>query len=137
MKKTILIYGLAVALATIALRWLEYLYLVRVFSIEIYVSLIASFFLAMGIWVGVRFSKRKAVPQFERNEKAILYLRISDREYQVLELLADGMSNKEIAEELFVSGNTVKTHVSKLYEKLEVSRRTQAVQRARELEMIK
>jgi len=137
MKKTIFIYGIIIAAAVGMLQWMEYMYLVRSFSIEIYIGLVALLFVVMGIWIGVSISGRRKPPLFERNEKAIQYLGISEREYEVLHLLAEGLSNKEMADRLHVSGNTIKTHLSRLYDKLEVVRRTQAVQRARELELIR
>ncbi len=135
-KKTIIIYSLAIAGAAFLLQWMEYLHVVRVFSTEIYMVLIAVFFSAIGIWAGNRLTRGSAPSRFTKNLQALKYLGISDREYDVLELLAQGQSNKEIAETLFVSGNTVKTHLAHLYEKLEVSRRTQAIQKARSLNMI-
>ncbi len=90
----------------------------------------------LGVWVGNKLTPKKQVAEFQRNEEALSYLGISEREYDVLLLLAEGLSNKEIAESLFVSLNTVKTHLNNLYSKLEVSRRTQAVQKARELRLI-
>ena len=136
MKKTILIYGLAIAIAAALLQWLEYRYTVRYFSTEIYIFLIAVLFTVLGIWVGNRLTARKKEQPFEKNTKALDYLGISEREYEVLTLLAQGHTNKQIAELLFVSANTVKTHLAHLYDKLEVSRRTQAVQKARELGLI-
>ena len=136
MKKTVLIYSLTIAAAVLLLQWLEYLHVVRVFSTEIYGVIIAVLFTSIGIWVGNQLTRGKRRSRFERNTQAIQYLGISDREFEVLELLAKGHSNKEIADSLFVSNNTVKTHVSRLYDKLEVSRRTQAVLKARSLRMI-
>lgn len=136
MKKTLLLYGLAIAAAAFVLQWLEYLVAVRRFSNEIYVGLVALFFTALGIWVGRRLTGGGSRTGFERNARAIEYLGITEREYEVLELLAQGHSNKEIAERLFVSANTVKTHLAHLYDKLEVSRRTQAVQKARALRIV-
>ncbi len=136
MKRFVWWYGLAIAAFAIALQWLEYQHTVRLFSTEIYIALIAVFFTGLGVWVGVRVASRSDSPPFERNEQAIEYLGISEREYDVLELLAAGHSNKEIADRLFVSPNTVKTHLARLYEKLEVGRRTQAVQKAKALRLI-
>ena len=93
-------------------------------------------FAVLGIWTGYRLWGKRAISAFERNTKALDYLGISEREYGVLALLAEGCSNKEIAEGLFVSTNTVKTHLANLYGKLEVNRRTQAVREARELRLI-
>ena len=93
---------------------------------------------ALGIWVGVRlFPRRAPAGEFTVNDKARESLGISEREFEVLELLAAGQSNKEIAASLNVSPNTVKTHVAKLYGKLQASRRTEAILRARELGMLK
>jgi DNA-binding CsgD family transcriptional regulator len=137
MKKTIVLYSLAIAAAAFALQWVQYLYTVRVFSTEIYIGFIALGFTMLGIWVGHRLAGGSGVAKpFEKNHQAIAYLGISEREVEVLELLAEGHSNKEIGEHLFVSPNTIKTHLANLYGKLEVSRRTQAVQKARALAMI-
>ena len=136
MKKSIFLYSLAIGMAAFMLQWLQYKYTVRIFSTEIYIILIAVIFAGLGIWVGKRLTTARAEKPFEKNVSALAYLGISEREYEVLMLLAEGMSNKEIAERLFVSPNTVKTHLARLYEKLEVSRRTQAVTRAKELSMI-
>ena len=137
MKRTILIYGLAIAAAASLLQWLEYRHAVLIFSTEIYIAAIAVLFTLLGIWVGNRLTRR-APPQdtFEKNERAIAYLGISDREYDVLKLLAEGHSNKAIAKRLFVSANTIKTHLAHLYQKLDASRRIQAVQKARSLGLI-
>ena len=136
MKKMIVLYALALAAGAFLLQWLEYTYITRIFSGELYAILIAVLFTALGIWVGNRLTAKKPEAPFAPNDKAIASLGISPREIDVLELLADGQSNKEIARSLSVSPNTVKTHLAKLYEKLEVSRRTQAIARARELRMI-
>lgn len=135
-KKTIALYGVAIALGAILLDWLEFQYTVRFFSTEIYIVFIALLFTVLGLWVGNRLSGKKESPSFQKNTEALSYLGISDREYEVLTLLAEGYSNKEIADALFVSLNTIKTHLGHLYSKLEVSRRTQAVQKARELRLI-
>ncbi len=135
-KRTIVIYSLALAGAAFALQGMEYFFLVRVFSTELYIVLIALGFAGLGMWVGHRLAPRHSPPAFEKNMQAMAYLGISEREYEVLELLAEGLSNKEIAERLFVSPNTVKSHLARLYEKLEVSRRTQAVSQAKALRLI-
>ena len=136
MKKTLVLYSLAIAAAAFALQWLEYKHTVRDFSTEIYTVIIALGFTALGVWVGSRLVGGRAPDTFEKNTRALASLGISEREYEVLELLARGHSNKEIADALFVSPNTIKTHLGNLYGKLEVSRRTQAVQKARALRMI-
>lgn len=138
MWRTILIYGAALAAATVALKLIEFQLLARTHPGELYIGLVAAGFLALGIWVGVRVVPRPSpTGDFIVNDQALESLGISGRELQVLGLLAAGRSNKEIAIQLQVSPNTIKTHVAKLYEKLEVSRRTEAVLRARELGMLR
>ena len=136
MKKTILIYAAGLAVAAFLLEWLESRFLLREIGAEIYVLIVAVGFAALGIWMGTRLTGGRARARFERNTAALESLGITDREYAVLELLAAGQANKEIARELDVSPNTVKTHVSRLYEKLNVGRRTQAVKKARMLSLI-
>lgn len=136
MKRVIILYALGLAAGAFALQWLQYNYLVRVFSTEIYIGLIAVAFAALGVWAGMRLARRPASATFEKNSAAIASLGITPREQEVLALLAAGKSNKEIAGKLGISPNTVKTQVASLYQKLEVQRRTQAVQKARELALI-
>jgi len=135
--RTILIYGALLALGALGLQWLEYQYLVRAYPFQIYAAIIALAFLVLGVWVGARLFRRAPPAPFEINGRAIESLGISPREREVLEQLAAGRSNKEIARQLDVSPNTVKTHVTRLFEKLAVRRRTQAISRARELGMIR
>src|SRR6478736_4404953 len=138
MKKTIILYGLAMAIFIFLLKYLEYRLLIHDLTTEIYVGIIAITFTALGIWAGLRLTRKKVVPSgsFIFNEKELQRLGISKREYEVLELVASGLSNQEIADKLFVSLNTIKTHTSKLFLKLDVSRRTQAIQKAKELRLI-
>lgn len=136
MVRTVLIYGAALALAAVALQWAEYQYFARAHAREIYIALIAAGFLGLGVWVGARIFRRPAAGPFERNVRAQASLGITDREFEVLKLLAAGRSNKEIAQGLAVSPNTVKTHVARLFEKLEAARRTEAILKARELGLI-
>lgn len=148
MKRTILIYGLALAVLTFVLKVLEYKFFIRDLSMEVYIGLVALFFTAVGIWVATKIIQRKTetvikevevvvrAEDFVLNEKEMERLGISPREYDVLELMSDGLSNQEIADKLFISLNTVKTHSTNLYVKLDVKRRTQAVQRAKELQLI-
>ncbi len=137
MARTILLYALALGLAVTALNWLEYRYLVRAFPIPIYIALIAVAFVALGIWTGIRLTPRRAPDgPFRRNDAAIRSLGLSPRECEILEALADGESNKEMARRLGISPNTVKTHIARVYEKLGVQRRVQAITRARELTLI-
>jgi NarL family two-component system response regulator LiaR len=138
-KKTILIYGLAMALFIFLLKYLEYRLLIHDLSTEIYVGIIAVTFTVLGVWAGLRLTRKKVIVtngNFIFNENELQRLGISKREYEVLELVARGLSNQEIADKLFVSLNTVKTHTSNLFLKLDVSRRTQAIQKAKELRLI-
>lgn len=136
MKRVVILYALGLAAGAFALQWLQYNYLVRAFSTEIYIGLIAVAFAGLGVWAGLRLARRPASATFERNTAAIASLGITLREQEVLAHLAAGKSNKEIADKLGISPNTVKTQVASLYQKLEVQRRTQAVQKARELALI-
>jgi len=137
MLRTILIYGAILAIGSLGLSWLEYQYVVRAHPAETWLVLIALIFMGLGIWVGARLFRRTPATPFEPNTQVQATLRISGRELEVLELLAAGRSNKEIAQQLNVSPNTIKTHVAKLFEKLEVKRRTEAILRARELGMLR
>lgn len=136
MNKTTLLYGGGLAIAAFGLEWLDYQHAVRLFATEFYVILIAVGFTTLGLWVGSRLTMPRRTAEFTMNDAALTALRISGREYEVLQLLAAGLSNQEIADRLFVSVNTVKTHVARLYQKLAVSRRTQAVQKAKMLRLI-
>lgn len=134
--RTILVYGALFAIGAFGLHWLEWRFMIRAHAVDVYVALVAVAFLAVGVWVGVRIFRRPAPVAFEPNTQAQASLDISGRELEVLQLLAAGLSNKEIAQRLDVSPNTIKTHVGRLFEKLAVRRRTAAIQRARELGII-
>ena len=136
MKRAVLLYSVAIAAAALTLQWLEYRYAVRALSTEVYIGAVAVGFTALGLWAGYRLTSRGPKTAFEKNDRAIAVLGISGRELEVLELLAQGSSNKEIADRLCVSPHTVKTHLGHLYDKLDVARRTQAVQKARELRIL-
>jgi two-component system, NarL family, response regulator LiaR len=145
MKKHILIYGLCGGVLIVLLKLVEYRFLVIQHSIEIYGGLIALLFAALGIWLGLKLTRNKETiivrevpaPQFfTLNETRLAELGITRRELEILELIAGGLSNREIAEKLFVSENTVKTHSSRLFDKLSAKRRTQAVQMGKELGLI-
>jgi two-component system, NarL family, response regulator LiaR len=139
MRRTILIYGLALAALTGILKFIEYRYLVRDLSLELYLGAVAILCAGLGVWAGLRLTRRKVVianPDFKLNEPELQRLGISKREYEVLELMAQGLSNQEIADKLFVSLNTVKTHSSNLFMKLDARRRTQAVRRAKEFGLL-
>lgn len=121
------------------MKMIEYRFLVRDLTLEFYIGLVALFFTVLGIWVGLRFTRKKVVvinTDFKFNEKEQSQRGISKRELEVLELMAQGLANQEIADKLFVSLNTVKSHSSNLFSKLEVSRRTQAIQKAKALSLI-
>jgi DNA-binding CsgD family transcriptional regulator len=137
MARTILIYALALGAAATLLTWLEYRYLVRAFSFEIYLAVVALGAIALGAWLGRRLTPHRAQRgPFARNEEAIRSLGLSPRELDILARLATGESNKEIARRLGISPNTVKTHVARVFEKLEVQRRVQAIDKARFLSLI-
>ncbi len=135
MVRTIALYGAALAAGTVALQWFDYQRIARQQTTELYLLVIAAGFLALGIYIGARMIGGRPAP-FDGNPQAQAALGISPRERTVLEALAAGRSNKEIARELGVSPNTVKTHVAHLYEKLKVGRRTEAIARARELGLL-
>lgn len=140
MKKTILLYGLALAALLFLMQWLQYGFIIRDLSLEFYLGVVAVVFVTIGIWAGQRLTqaKTKIILQtdFSFNEAECNRLGISKRELEVLQLMSEGFSNQEIADKLFVSLNTVKTHTSNLFLKLEVKRRTQAIQRSKELMLI-
>ena len=138
--KHLAIYGAAGGLLIVAMRFVEYRFLVIEHSVEIYGALIAGAFAVAGIWLGLTLTRREvivrevAVPAsapFVPNTARIETLGITPRELEVLHLIAEGLSTKEMADRLFVSENTVKTHISRVLDKLGASRRTQAVQLAK------
>ena len=130
------VYGLCLAAGTLALQWLDYQRLARSRPGDLALLLVAAAFLLLGIFVGAQALRRPAPRPFDGNPKAQAALGISARELTVLAALAAGRSNKEIAAELHVSPNTVKTHVARLFEKLDARRRTDAINKARELGLI-
>lgn len=137
MLRTILIYGLILATAAVGRQWLEYKYLVRTHATQTYVVLVALAFLGLGLWAGAKlFRQPPASSPFAPNTLAQQSLKISERELEVLKRLAAGQSNKQIAQDLHVSPNTVKTHVANLFQKLDASRRTEAIRKGRELGLI-
>jgi ATP/maltotriose-dependent transcriptional regulator MalT len=147
MKKTLLIYGLFLGLISILLKTTEYWFWVKLNAFDLYGILIALIFLGVGLWLGIRFNqknKEKHTLKQENtegvvipiDEKMLEKLGISKREYEVLALLGTGMSNQEIADTLFISQNTVKTHTSRLFEKLDVKNRTHAILKSKELGII-
>ena len=136
MWKRVVGYGTLLAAGTLALQWLDYQRLARMHSGDIYLFLVAAAFLVLGILLGVRVFADPAPVTFDGNPKAQAALGLSKRELEVLHELAAGRSNKEIATNLHVSPNTVKTHVARLFEKLGAKRRTEAIHRARELGIV-
>ena len=139
MKRTVILYGLALAVFVFALKLLEYRLIIRDLSIEFYVGAVALIFTGVGTWAGLKLTRKQVVmvgQEFVLNEPELQKLGISKREHEVLGLMAQGFSNQQIADKLFVSLNTIKTHSSNLFLKLEVSRRTQAVQKAKQLRLI-
>jgi two-component system, NarL family, response regulator LiaR len=140
MKKVVMFYGIALAALIALLKFLEYRYIVRELSIEFYLAIVAVLFVMLGIWVGQRLTGKKAIvvpsQTFVLDQQRLENSGISKREHEVLELMAKGLSNQEIADKLFVSLNTVKTHSANLYVKLDAKRRTQAIQKAKDLLLI-
>ncbi len=146
MKRHILIYGLLSGVLITLLKLMEYRFIVIERSFEIYGALLAAVFAALGIWLGVKFTRReervivREIPvrstAFSLNKSKLADLGITPRELEILQLIAQGLSNREIAEKLFVSENTVKTHSSRLFDKLSARRRTQAVQIGKEMGLI-
>jgi len=144
--KASLLYGLALAILLFLLKWLEIRYLLVNQRFELYTGALAAFFTTLGVWLTLKLRKTKTETiivekeiqtlSFKPDEIRLHQLQLSKREFEVLELMALGHSNQEIADRLFVSVNTVKTHSARLFEKLEVKRRTQAVDRAKRLRLI-
>ena len=147
MKRHVLMYGLIGGILIALLQWTEYQFLVVEYSIEIYGGLIAATFAVLGIWLGLKLTAKRQtivvreVPvaaggPFIPDERKREDLRITRRELEILELIAQGLSNREIAEKLFVSESTVKTHSSRVFDKLGARRRTQAVQLGKEFGLL-
>ena len=148
-SKGILIYGVSMALLLFFLKWLEIRYIIINYAFEIYAGALAVLFTSLGVWLALKLTKQKVktvlvekevyvtnAGPFRLNEAEADRLGISKRELEVLQLMSEGLSNQEIAGRMFVSLNTVKTHSSHVFEKLEVRRRTQAVEKARRLFLI-
>ena len=134
--RLIVIYGTAMAIGVLVLQWLESQFLLNIFSTELYVVILCTLFTGLGVWIGYKLIRRAPSEPSEINTKALAYLGISEREIDVLTLLSAGHSNQEIADRLFISPHTVKTHLHNLYEKLGVARRGQAVEKARSLQLV-
>ena len=147
MRKYVLLYGLLGGVLIAALRLIEYRWLVVEHSVEIYGGLVAAVFATLGIWLGLKLTKPtetvvvrevmvEAPANFVRDESKLQSLGITPRELEILQLIAEGLSNKEIAARAYVSENTVKTHSSRVFDKLGARRRTQAVQLGKEFKLI-
>jgi DNA-binding CsgD family transcriptional regulator len=145
--REIVIFGVCGGLLFAVLKWTEYRFLVVEHSVEVYGALVAILFAAFGIWLGQTLTRKKpevivkevevrVAGPFVLNDRRVSELAITPRELEILGLIAGGLSNREIAEQLFVSENTVKTHTSRLLEKLGAKRRTQAVQLAKASRLI-
>jgi DNA-binding CsgD family transcriptional regulator len=134
--RAVFLYALALALAATGLEWLKYRYWTNAFSTEIYLFVVAAGFIALGLWAGRKLTPQPAGPVFERNHAAIRSLGLTARECEILALLASGQSNKEMARALGISPNTVKTHIARVFEKLAVQKRVQAIEKARSLALI-
>lgn len=129
-------YGVALAALAFAMDWLGYRYTVHAWSGEFYTLVVAAVFVALGVWVGRRLTPVSRAATFAPNDRAMASLGVSAREAEVLALIAAGHSNKVIARPLSISPNTVKTHVAHLFDKLDVASRTQALERARALDIL-
>ncbi len=151
--KQVLLYGVSLAAILFLLQVLEYRLIILDHSFEIYIATIAVIFTALGIWLSLKLMKPKVETKTivveknvyikeaagnnqEINEAERMKLGLSNREIEVLQLMATGLSNQEIANQLYVSLNTVKTHSAKLFEKMDVKRRTQAIEKAKRLQII-
>ncbi|MDB5145394.1 MAG: response regulator transcription factor [Mucilaginibacter sp.] len=147
-KKQIIIYGIALAILIFLLKWLETRFIIIDHQLDVYIGIIAVIFTGLGIWLALKLRKPKVQTvviekeiftvrtDFSINHNEVSRLNLSKRELEVLQLMADGLSNQEIASRLFVSLNTIKTHSAQIFEKMEVKRRTQAVDMAKRLSII-
>lgn len=148
-NKAILTYSISLALLLFLLKWLELRFIIFDHAFEVYIGAIAMIFTSLGIWLALKLTRPKVKTvviekevyinnnnAFILNEGEVARLGLSKRELEVLQLMAEGFSNLEIAERLFVSLNTIKTHTSKLFEKMDVKRRTQAIEKAKRASLI-
>jgi two-component system, NarL family, response regulator LiaR len=144
----IILYGLLLGILVFVLKWLQWKFLITDNALDIYIGLIAVFFTILGIWVATQLTKPKIETvviekeiyltppgEFTLNETELKKLNLSNREYEVLQLLTKGYSNAQIAENLFLSLSTVKTHVSNLFVKMDVKSRAQAIEKAKRLKI--
>ena len=144
-----ILYGISMAILLFILKWLELRFVIMDHALEVYIGAIAIIFTALGIWLALNLARPKIetvviekevyktpANDFATNEDELAKLGLSKRELEVLKLIAEGLSNQEIATRLFVSLNTIKTHSSRIFEKLDVNRRTQAIEKAKRLNLI-
>jgi NarL family two-component system response regulator LiaR len=147
MRKQVLLYGLLAGLLIAGLQYIEYRWLILAHSWEIYGGIVAALFAALGIWLGGKLTRTKervvvrevmveAPANFVRDDRKVDSLGITPRELEILELIAAGLSNREIAERVAISEHTVKSHSSRVFDKLGAQRRTQAVQLGKSLRLI-
>jgi len=149
-NKLVILYGGALAGILILLKWLELRFIIMDHSFEVYIGAIALIFTSLGIWLAIKLAKPKTktiivekevfitkpAEGYIPDERTLLKAGISKREWEVLSLMSEGLSNQEIAERLFVSLNTIKTHSSNLFEKLDVKRRIQAIEKGKRLGLL-
>ena len=149
-NKLVIIYGASLAGILVLLKWLEFRFVIINHSFEVFIGAIALIFTGLGIWLAIKLNRPKTKTIIVEkevyitkpaegiipNEKMLLKSGISKREWEVLSLMSEGLSNQEIAERLFVSLNTIKTHSSNLFEKLDVKRRTQAIEKGKRLGLL-
>lgn len=149
-NKLVILYGASLAGILLVLKWLEFRFLIMDHAFEVYISAIALIFTSLGIWLAIKLTRPKIktiivekevylakTPEgFVPDEKKLLKVGISKREWEVLQLISEGLSNQEIATHLFLSLNTIKTHSSNLFEKLDVKRRIQAIEKAKSLGLL-
>jgi DNA-binding CsgD family transcriptional regulator len=147
MTRQVLLYGLIGGVLIALLKLLEYQYFIRAYPAEIYGGAIALLFTVIGIYFGLRWTRQRETVivkevlvhtggPFLVDRGKLAEVGLTPREHEILGLIAEGLSNREIGERLFVSENTVKSHSSRIFEKLGVGRRTEAVRRARDLGLI-
>ena len=147
--KHIILYGLTLAILIFGLKWLQWNFLIVENAIDIYIGLIAVIFTVLGVWIASQIIKPKTKTVFVEkqifkdrpevftlDERALKKLALTSREFEILQLMAKGHSNATIADQLFLSVSTIKTHVSNLFAKMEVNSRYQAITKARALKIV-
>jgi NarL family two-component system response regulator LiaR len=147
-NRSVILYGASLAVLLFLMKWLEWRFIIVDHAFELYAGALAIIFTLLGIWLAVKLTRPKTntiivekevfvkSDDFVLDDNELARIGLSKRELEVLQLMAQGLSNHQIAEQLFVSLNTIKTHSSKVFEKLEVQRRTQAVDKAKKLSLI-